>query len=337
MKKTMRLCGQKLSRSVSLGDVVGSPGGEGTVYRLKSMPQKVAKVYHAGKGSRRKLDAMLRHPPSDPMTKHGMVSIAWPTDVVCDQKGTFRGFLMPYIKGETLYTLLSPKLRAEKHKGITYKHLLRIGRNLAASMEAIHDEGHYVSDVNSRNVVVNRRAVVTWIDCDSYHITAGGKVFRCVCYVPQYTPPEHQGMNPRDYDTTVEHDRFGLAVLLFQLLMEGIHPFEGSGPGKIHERITRSMWPYSSRTDHLRPRPASPTLEILHPELRYRFRRCFRRGLDSPERRPSCGSWKRALALAEHKTQRCPRVSTHFFGDHLSSCPWCRRARGTIDFDSFPT
>ena len=53
-----------------------------------------------------------------------------------------------------------------------------------------------------------------------------GKIYRCVVGVPEYAP-ELQGKSFKDVDRRPEHDRFGLAVLVFHLLMMGRHPFSG--------------------------------------------------------------------------------------------------------------
>jgi len=44
---------------------------------------------------------------------------------------------------------------------------------------------------------------------------------------PEYTAAELQGRDFSTMDRKASHDNFGLAVLIFHLLMEGIHPFAG--------------------------------------------------------------------------------------------------------------
>ena len=54
-----------------------------------------------------------------------------------------------------------------------------------------------------------------------------GSYYRCPVGKPEFTPPELQGRLFAHLDRAPEHDLFGLAVLIFQLLMEGTHPFAG--------------------------------------------------------------------------------------------------------------
>src|SRR5712691_4689158 len=72
-------------------------------------------------------------------------------------------------------------------------------------------------------------ALVTLVDTDSFQVCEphNGVVYRCPVGKPEFTPPELQGCPFAQVDRAPEHDLFGLAVLLFQLLMEGTHPFAG--------------------------------------------------------------------------------------------------------------
>lgn len=301
-------------------------GGEGVVYQVRGNTSTVVKVYRKGKGNFKKLRAMVQSQPLDPMRDHGLTSIAWPTKIIYDESRDPSGFLMPSCSGEKAFSVIAPGIRKKRYPNISHKNLIRIGYNLAASMAAIHDQKCFVSDVNEENVLVDPdNYTVAWIDCDSYHIVSNKETFRCTVYRPSHTPPEHQGKTPETYDTTIYHDRFGLSVLLFQLLMEGVHPFEGSGPGKVHERIKTGDWPYDTKNGRHIPRQASPDIGILNYDLRKYFRQCFLNGYHSPSLRPSCRDWMNVLEKAESKTQQCPHVSSHTYSDHLSSCPWCQR------------
>lgn len=65
-----------------------------------------------------------------------------------------------------------------------------------------------------------------WLPTQSEFSHASG-VFHCDVGVPLWTPPELQGRDFRGLTRTKNHDRFGLAVLMFQLLFMGRHPFAG--------------------------------------------------------------------------------------------------------------
>ena len=105
---------------------------------------------------------------------------------------------------------------------------------------------------------------------------------------PEFTPPELQGVRFADVDRGPEHDRFGMAVLIYQLLMEGTHPFAGVFQGRgeapgYEERISAGHFPYSrARRVPYRPMPAAPPFQILHPGASRSFRAVLRRGPREP-------------------------------------------------------
>ena len=97
-----------------------------------------------------------------------------------------------------------------------------------------------------------KNALVVLIDCDSFQVNTNGRCYPCEVGVPLYTPPELQKKSFRELIRTRNHDRFGLAILIFQLLFVGRHPYAGRYLGARMSRTMNS----SSRTtaSHLRIR-----------------------------------------------------------------------------------
>ncbi len=79
------------------------------------------------------------------------------------------------------------------------------------------------------------------IDCESFQWTANGKRFACEVGVETFTPPELQGKNFREVIRTINHDSFGLAVMVFLLLFMGRHPFAGRFLGRGDMPIPRAI------------------------------------------------------------------------------------------------
>ena len=180
---------------------------------------------------------MLANPPEDPASAQGHVSIAWPSDLLLHQ-GAFRGYVMPLVEGMLpLVNFYVPKLRREKRPLFDYYYLVTAALNVATAMRALHERDYVIGDVNESNILVSDRALATVVDTDSFQVSdaATGAIYRCLVGKPEFTPPELQvpGTNFARVNRAREHDSFGLAVMLFQLLMEGTHPFDGvySGPG----------------------------------------------------------------------------------------------------------
>ena len=175
---------------------------------------------------------MVANPPENPMAQEWHIAIAWPFDLLrtVDDSQRIVGFLMPCVKG--MYPILdfyNPKTRRQKCPFFNYRYLHRAASNLAAAVGALHAREYCIGDVNESNILVSDTALVTLVDTDSFQVreAANGTVYRCPVGKPEFTPPELQGKSFGQLDRTPEHDLFGLAVLIFQLLMEGSHPFSG--------------------------------------------------------------------------------------------------------------
>jgi hypothetical protein len=322
-------------------------GGEARIYAVPPGAQYAAKIYHQSEPDRaQKLMAMLANPPDDPLAAQGKLSIAWPLDLLqsADAEARFAGYLMPRVsEAQPLFHCYNPASRRRLYPTFDYLALHRVGRNLAAAVQALHSRGYVIGDVNESNILVSGSALVTLVDTDSFQVldTRTGKTFRCPVGKPEYTPPELQGVPFAATDRRPEHDRFGLAVLLFQLLMEGAHPFAGiyqgrDDPPPYEQRIRAGHYPHGSRTTPYRPAPSALPINTLHPGVRQLFTRCFEDGLNHPAVRPEARTWQRVLLEAEEDLETCEVNRRHRYGSHLTDCPWCERARLLGGRDPFP-
>lgn len=156
-----------------------------------------------------------------------------------DGNGNFAGYVMPFVGDAVpIVDIYNPTLRAQKLPGMNRFYLHRMARNLAAAVEAVHDCGYVIGDLNESNILVTNTALVTIIDTDSFQV----QDWLCPVGKPDYTPPELQGKHLRTERRSRAHDHFGLGVLLFQILMGGNHPFRGNwqGTGDSPQVPTRS-------------------------------------------------------------------------------------------------
>src|SRR5947209_2935353 len=124
-------------------------------------------------------------------------------------------------------TLYNPVQRLKCYPRAGWDFQVRAAWNLAAAFDEVHKAGGLVGDVNQSNAQVSTRALVRLIDCDSFQIRANGKAYLCEVRVAHYIPPELQGKSLHGLIRTENHDAFGLAVLIYQLLFVGKHPFMG--------------------------------------------------------------------------------------------------------------
>ncbi len=333
-----------LNLSVSVGH-----GGEACIYAVPSDENLVAKVYHKPSISyAQKLQAMLVNPPANPTANLGHISIAWPQELLeaADGSGKIVGFVMPRIRGmRPIMDFYNPGIRRQHCPLFNYHYLLRTARNLAAAFVALHASRYCIGDVNESNILVSDTALVTLVDTDSFQVPEPleNVVYRCSVGKPEYTPPELQNKTFADYDRESYHDLFGLGVLIFQLLMEGTHPFSGIFQGGIEPppyegRILSGHFTYSQKKQvPYLPTPISPAWELLHPSLQDLFVRCFEDGHYNPQSRPNAQTWLSALTAVEESLVTCAANPQHLYHDHLDKCPWCERTRRLGGRDPFPS
>ncbi len=314
-------------------------GGEATVFEVAGEPGLAAKLWQQPtQAQQAKLAAMLRTVPEDP-AGGGHVSLAWPLAAISDPAGSAMGFIMPRLNTRevrALHQIYHPGSRRSSAPGIGWHYLVRVARNLSATVAALHDAGYVLGDLNESNVLVSDRALVSLIDLDSIQVRDGRTVWRCPVGKLEYTPPELIGRSFREVDRKPSSDVFALAVLNHQLLLEGFHPFAGVWQGDADPpgleqniRARRSAW-FGNR--QLTLPPAAPPPRVLGPRLR----RLASRSLLAPAfARPGARDWQRELDRFEASLRTCTVNPLHAFSGKLPTCPWCAR-RLHLGVDPFP-
>jgi tetratricopeptide (TPR) repeat protein len=341
-----------------LGERLGG-GGEGDIF-LTADRSLVAKIYHEGKmtpEAELKLRAMLANPPIDSMRVQGRVSIAWAVDLVT-VNGIVKGYTMPLLekaqdehlsnpaanvsKCRDLIDFYNPSTRRKNFPWFHYGYLIRTARNIAIVTDSLHAKGYAIGDVNESNILVALDTIVTFVDTDSFQVPGQGKNFRCQVGKPEYTPPELQGVSFKEIDRTQAHDLFGLGVLIFQLLMQGQHPFAGKYQGQgetpeIKDRIEAGHFHHGNKQVPYSPIPMAPAFAILPLRLQELFIQCFEAGHNAPDRRPTAEQWNQALGAADRELKQCSANEHHFYAQHLSPCPWCEMSQQFGGRDPFPS
>jgi DNA-binding helix-hairpin-helix protein with protein kinase domain len=314
---------------IRLGSQLGS-GGEGSVHELPDRSDLVAKLYH------KNLEPTKASKIAT-MAKFGNERLlkltAWPTEPIRAGSGTgpIAGFMMPKITGhKQAFSLYSPKLRPQEFPKATWQFLIRSAANAARAFAVIHDSGHVIGDVNHGNLFVGERATVRLIDCDSYQIMINGSRWLCEVGTPTHQPPELQ--NVRSYNGIIRstnHDNFGLAVIIFQMLFMARHPFSGrflgAGEMPMERAISEYRFAYGSNAAamQMQPPPASLGLDGVTRDMALLFERAFSRQGSQPNGRPTAREWAAALQDLETHLKKCSVNLAHQFVDTPAKCPWC--------------
>jgi len=255
-------------RLIPLGRQLGR-GGEGSVYEVANHAELVAKIYHQRPNREQAEKLRVLAAVQDSAL---LKLAAWPVDLLsASPGGPAIGFLMPRLEGfKDIHLLYGPKSRLTDFPTANYRFLVHTAANLARAFSVVHSHRAIVGDVNHANVVVSQQATVKLIDCDSFQVMdpQSRAVYICHVGVPTHQPPELQARGSFDgIVRTPNHDSFGLAVLIFQLLFLGRHPFSGtylgSGDMPIERAIREHRFAYGNAANALRMKPP-PGLPPLH-------------------------------------------------------------------------
>jgi DNA-binding helix-hairpin-helix protein with protein kinase domain len=307
---------------ITLGSVLAT-GGEANICVVLGHPELLAKIF-----TKRSLDieakllAMILNPPPCLSLGGGYAKLAWLIDIVrdADAGNACVGFVMPYIRNHLpLEDIANP---ASCPQQIDYSLRLRMATNVAWMLAELHAAGYVVGDLHLGNLLGDQTGCVCFIDTDSFQFVHQGQLFRCEAGKSEFVAPELHNKRLDSIDRLPNQDAFALAICVFQLLMDGNHPYQGKWIGKgqkppLPKRIARGIWPYAQPAPkNWRPRSASPPFDILHPLVRNAMICCFKPGHRNPARRPSASKWHKLLlevendqAYLDKTVRRCQKAS----------------------------
>lgn len=289
-------------------------GGEGVIYDVLGRPDLFAKVFT------RPFDSRLRLKVTALIRARTMVAdiAAVPLDIV-KSNGNDCGIVIPAVRdARPLHAYISPHDRKMHSPEGSLRLPFEVAADLARVVAKLHAAGVVIGDLSPSNVLVRRSGKVCLIDCDSFQVSD----IPCEVANEEMLAPELHGAN---FKTTVrrpEHDAFTLAVLIFQLVCLGRHPFAGNGDLPIQDAIAKRMHALSRA-------PAAVGFgitglhpaDLMSPAMARMFRRAFGRQWIST--RPTAADWHRALQKAIRRLRACAANRTHAYDRGLGDCPWC--------------
>lgn len=321
-----------------LGEMIAE-GGEGVVFEIEGREELLAKVYKEADPARREKLKLMAQRGSRGLRK----VCTWPITPLSDSNDTTVGFVMESLVGwEPLHNAYQIRSRLKLFPHHTYAFLVRAARNLATCVHHLHESGIVVGDMNESNVLVNAKAMVKLIDADSFQIQGPDTLYPCEVGKAELMPPELQGRSLDGVLRTPAHDRFALAVLIFQTLVYGRHPFAGTITQPLELTleacIERGYYAYTRQRDVPVKPPPHLDLDWLPNELLELFEQAFD---PSSTQRPSARAWYFALRNLENSLKTCSENPSHLYwaGARLPverskknggtaaalqpACPWC--------------
>ena len=179
---------------------------------------------------------------------------------------------------------------------------------------SLHKCGHYIVDLKPSNVSVYKaNMLVAMVDCDGFSIKGENNRYPAEFVSEEYIYPE--GMSKSCEEMGEEQDKFALAVIIFKLLNNGIHPFSGVPRKNDEEMLTiqnriegyhyaYGLWPDKYQYPHpysLHEYFSKDTLEM--------FERAFVKGGN----RPSAYEWQEHLWKLMHSLKQCKQNPDHVY------------------------
>ena len=313
-------------------------GGEGAVFAIGDDSQYAVKVYTT-------TDLAVKEQKITAMVRAQLASraplVAFPLSIARSRSGGFIGFVMKLVaEHKPLHDIYSPGSRKQHFPQADYRFLVRTAANFARAVASVHNANCVIGDINHSGVLVSPKATVALIDADSFQISESGRNYLCRVGVPEYTPPELQGQSLANVTRTATHDAFGLAVVIFQLLFMGRHPFVGTvRKGDIpplHENIQHFRYVYTDLRDvGMDQPPGTPSLVDFAPDIAKLFDAAFSQ--QSGQSRPSALDWLEKLVALEEGLEQCSASPLHFAPRDALECAWCdmEHQLGTVLFLPF--
>jgi len=276
--------------------LANAEGGEGGIFTLKphAGERRVAKLYNSASKSLLKPDAfkslaLLTSKYADLSKPTSLPFVAWPIEVLFTVKHpssiqhlpTLAGITMRHVSGHGVLEKLTTN--GNGRFGLGTEKAVRIAATIAHYLHRMHEHRIVFCDFNPKNILVsNDHTNITFVDADAFQ-HAFGTAFTKPHFFPGYASPAHIESKPGL--RTPADDNFVLAIHIFQLLLDGGHPFD-TGPaynpnGDLfasitpHDNIKAKRWPYSNVALYQPPGETPQHYARLHPDLRAMFTRAF--------------------------------------------------------------
>lgn len=288
---------------LTLGKVIAS-GGAGEIRICEQDRNLVIKLYKNKaelKNYQEKIEAMSAAAPFLGDLKRGkdeIPQISWPSDFVVSQTGGFLGYRMPKMNLDEFISLervLQKRMRRHENFPEFVGHRINIAYYLCAALAALHERGHYVVDLKPQNCFVHRSSmVVTLLDSDGFSILGkNGERFPAYQFSEEYIAPE--GIKKSPTELGENQDLFALAVIIFKLLNNGVHPFQAGmsrARKTIQEMVAGKKYAYGESG----PGSLIPNAQSVHNYFPSELRQMFDRAFTQQKNRPSADEWKNTLS-----------------------------------------
>ena len=211
------------------------------------------------------------------------------------------GYVTPLIDENSSFTLdyfydynLMKKLNSSIVHSLNVK--IEIIYNLCVLISELHELGHAFVDLKPQNIrVYEDNFMVSLLDCDGFliHNSVKNSNFNGTMVTTDYISPELLNSNNKIDFMDQRQDNFALAVIIFQMLNNGIHPFQGIlldenlDASTNDDKVKLGLYPYGViQSKNIYPRKNS-----IHDTFPLNLRNLFDKAFTDSINRPSAQDW----------------------------------------------
>jgi DNA-binding helix-hairpin-helix protein with protein kinase domain len=280
-------------------------GGEGHIYPLADNGDVLVKHYNK-RTLKRAMNRRLMEKVETMRQMEKMLAsdrFGWPRILVYGSDGSWLGYGMLRVEGVQMQTLCQPRLIAERLPHWSRREVVKCAKSFVDLIDYAHKNGVVVGDINPGNFLVDPvYCEVRGIDCDSYQVECNGSYYPCPVGIPMLLAPEL--LDGVDYSTvhrTVEQELFSVAVMLFRMLMLGLHPYSRTyGEDPVANLKSGKCALGEGAGSRLPLGPWYNVWSHLPFYMKTLFVTAFRDGHSDPSVRPSLAEWKDAFNRYEN-------------------------------------
>lgn len=287
-----------------------SSGGEATAYTLPNYPTAIIKIFKPETLRNRQKSEENYQRVKDMVAiaacrEQGKSFLGWPCVPFFDRSRNFIGYAMYRCKGKPFHVFNGGVNSIRRHfPNWTRKHLLLTAIDFVKKVRFLAENHVLINDFNPANFFVDEKCQVSFIDCDSYQIpSAHGAPHITKTYFASHVAPELL-RNPQllQLPRNIHHVEFAAAILVFNIVMCGLHPFafmgghNGSNCGSPEENLLQGRCPLGTDNDCRLPAGNWYNLwSWLSFNLKSVFIHMFQDGYADPNARPSLAELEKAL------------------------------------------
>lgn len=285
----VRLGREVSSISQSITYETNLPGLHAKIYTRQHLTLDVFE-----KKCRRMLEVPVQHP-----------AICWPRQLLTNECGEFVGVLIPAARGLRLKDDVLTQAGLEEHFPHWDKRsLVTLTRTVLDAVICLHDRNILFGNVDMNSILVVDEKTVYFTNTEGYQIEG----FPCDRQNTPFQPPEYQLEERRLRLYTPQEERFGLATLVFMLLMNGREPYVQGKNRSLAESIAKMEFPFYAGKERGVSIPIGRWRFVwshLHPDLKSAFFNTFmaEKAFSKPAGRKDARYWMGLVRKMEQELE----------------------------------